>query len=593
MRSYKKNKIIFTIIIGFQSMPSLIVFLTLALVCYNFEFSVSKKHYISPKDYDHSRPCEDGHQCFTLSEFADKYPARHLDSSVNLVLFPGVHYLTSELRILSNIRKFEISSYSNASTMIICDGSSRFTWTGIHHVLISGITFRGCGLNQVDSVEHFEMVNSTLKFIESTDGHKILFVIHSNVTITNSIFSVDGNTQAPNALFEAWHSSTQASVGGAIAVTNKSNVVIRESRFEGNGAHFESTVSSGAIIHADINSTVTMNNTTFSNNRAANSNINGMVFLHNSTLITHKCVYRNNFAREGGAIYAYKSTLVITESTFSGNAALKKGGTLMLKRSIANIHDSVFMHNTAFNGGGIYSGQYSTVKIHRGNFTFNEAINDAGAILGDQSILTLAQVTFSDNRAKWAGAVALYEKTNVLLKECKLSHNRAKWGGALALHKGTMTLMNSVADYQHSTEQGGVVYVNGGILMVENSSISNNEADRDGGAIVGVDAKLIINGSNFTNNHAKYYGSIIFWSRGTITIFGDFIVESNTAENGLIYLYDGSAYFTGNISFIDNQALLYIVSSHIAFSGRTTFPMLEINSGEVEKKKKADSEGKV
>ena len=289
--------------------------------------------------------------------------------------------------------------------MIICDGSSRFTWTGIHHVLISGITFRGCGLNQVDSVEHFEMVNSTLKFIESADGHKTLFVIHSNVTITNTMFSVDGNTRAPNAFFEAWHSSTPASVGGAITITNKSNVVIRESIFEGNGAHFENTVS-GAIIHADMNSTVTMDNIIFSNNRAANSN--GMVFLHNSTLITHKCVYRNNFAREGGVIYAYKSTLVITESTFSGNVALKKGGTLMLKHSIANIHDSIFIHNTAFNGGGIYSGQYSTVKIHRGNFTFNEAINDAGAVLGDQSILTLVQVTFSDNRAKWAGAVALY-----------------------------------------------------------------------------------------------------------------------------------------------------------------------------------------
>ena len=76
-----------------------------------------------------------------------------------------------------------------------------------------------------------------------------------------------------------------------------------------------------------------------------------------------------------------------------------------------------------------------------------------------------------------------------------------------------------------------------------------------------------------------------------MTVFGDFIVESNKAEKGLIYLYDSSAYFAGNISFIDNQALLYIVSSHIAFSGRITFPMLEINSGEVEKKKKADSEG--
>ena len=63
------------------------------------------------------------------------------------------------------------------------------------------------------------------------------------------------------------------------------------------------------------------------------------------------------------------------------------------------------------------------------------------------------------------------------------------------------------------------------------------------------------------------------------------------AEKGLIYLYDSSANFAGNISFIDNHALLYTINSHVTFSGRTTFPMLEINSGEVEKKKKAKSEG--
>ena len=587
--------------------PKLLIVLPALALMYNFNLAISKKHYISPK-HDQSGPCKENHQCSILSQFADEYPTRHLESSTDLVLLPGMHYLKSDLRII-DIQKFEMISYSSNASIIICDKSSRFTWTGVHHVLISGINFRGCGLNKVDSVEHFEIMNST--FIESVHSHKTLFVIHSNVTIINStfIFNLTGNTPDPKGFFQGLHFSAQPSAGGAIAVTYKSNVVIRESRFEGNRAQFRGVTfvelsrnitianvgdgfentASGAIIYADMSSIVTMNNTIISNNRAANSK--GMVFLHNSSLITYRCIYRNNFAREGGVIYAYKSTLNITESTFTRNIALENGGVLLLKRSIANIDDSIFMHNTAFNGGGIYSGPYSILEVHGGNFTFNQATNDAGAVLGDQSVLTLVHIAFSDNRAKWAGAVAAYEKTDIIFEECKVSHNKAKWGGALALHMGTITLKNSIADYQHATEQGGVVYVNDGVLMVENSSFSNNEADLDGGAIIGVDAKLIINETNFTNNRANNYGSILHWSRGTINGSGDFLVESNMAEKGLIYLYDSSANFAGNISFIDNHALLYTINSHVTFSGRTTFPMLEINSGEVEKKKKAKSEG--
>ena len=600
--------IYFAAIIGFQSMSLklLVVLPVLALMCYNYNLAISKKHYISPKR-DQNRSCKENHRCLILSQFANEYSTWYLESSTNLVLLPGMHYLKSDL-IIADIHKFEMTSYSSNASIIVCD-ESRFTWTGVQHVLISGITFRGCGPNKIVSMEHFEIMNST--FIESVHGHKTLFVIHSNVTITNStfIFNLTGNAPDQKDFFQGLHFSAQPSMGGALAITNKSNVVIRESRFEGNGAQFRGVTfvelssnvtvanagdgfentASGAIIYADKSSIVTMNNAIISNNGAANTK--GVIFLHNSSLNTYRCVYCNNFAGEGSVIYAYKSTLSITESTFTRNIAQENGGVLLLKHSIANIDDSIFMHNKAFNGGGIYSGPYSTLTVHRGNFTFNQATNDAGAVLGDQSVLTLVHVAFSDNRAKWAGAVAAYEKTDIIFKECKISHNRAKWGGALALYMGTITLKNSIADYQHATEQGGVVYVNGGMLMIENSSISNNEADVDGGAIIGVDAKLVINGTNFTNNHAKYYGSVLHWSRGAIKGSGDFLLESNTAEKGLMYLYESSTNFDGNISFIDNHALLYTINSHVSFSGRTTFPMLEINSGEAEKKKKAKSEG--
>ena len=616
--------IYFATILGLESMPPkiVIIFLTLALMCYNFNLVTSKKHYISPIHYDQSKPwpCKENQKCSTLSQFADEYPTQHLDSSTDLVLLPGQHHLKSELNVF-DIRNFEMMAYSSNASMI-CDKSLRLTWTGVHQVLIFGIKIKGCGLN-ASSVKHFKIVNST--FIESVVSHTVLFIIQSNITITNStfIFNMTGNTRDPKASSQESHFSSQLGIsnkqstwtkafGAVIAATDKSNVVIINSRVEGNsallggviftelgskisianatitGSGFRN-VTGGTIVYAETGSVLTMNNIIISDNKAVNGK--GVVFLHNSSLVAYRAVCRNNLAQEGGVIYALNSKLTITESTFTGNSAVDHGGVLHLKHSIANINDCIFKYNTALNGGAIYSGPYSTVEVYRSSFTFNQAINDAGAILGDQGMLTILHVTFSDNRAKWAGAVAAYENTEIVIKECKLNYNKAKWGGALALHKGAISVKSSIIDYQQVTQQGGSIYVNAGILTVETSSIDYNEAEQDGGAIIGVDATLVINGTNFTNNAATYYGSVLHWSRGTIRCYGDFLVESNMAEKGLMYLYDSSATFIGNISFMDNHALLYTINSHVTFAGSTTFPMLEINSGEMEKKKMTKNEG--
>ena len=221
----------------------LIISYILVLTSYSLNFKTTKKHYIQAPTHDQSSlswPCKEDHQCSTLLQFA-KYLTQHslTDSSIDLVLLPGQHYLRSKFNII-DIQKFEMVSESSGSS-IICDKLSRFTWTGVHHVLISGITFIRCRLNIVDSMGHIEIINST--FIENVVSRTVLVVIHSNVTITNSVFMLNatGNTQYPKALsyssYQVRSSAKQSlAVGGVITATDKSNVVMIKSRFEGNSA---------------------------------------------------------------------------------------------------------------------------------------------------------------------------------------------------------------------------------------------------------------------------------------------------------------------------------------------------------------------
>ena len=97
-----------------------------------------------------------------------------------------------------------------------------------------------------------------------------------------------------------------------------------------------------------------------------------------------------------------------------------------------------------------------------------------------------------------------------------------------------------------SNNVGGTVY-NTGV-------ITGGNATNGGGICVQKDASLTMTGGAIAKNQASTGGGI--WSAGTVTLSGDCIVESNTAQDsgGGVYLSGGSLTVNGNASIAKNEA---------------------------------------
>ena len=86
--------------------------------------------------------------CFTLTNLVTQLSNNH-NSNITITLSPEIHTLSVNLT-LSNVTNFFIfgSSIESDGTVIACNGT-RITFHHVQYVLISGITFQGCGENRI------------------------------------------------------------------------------------------------------------------------------------------------------------------------------------------------------------------------------------------------------------------------------------------------------------------------------------------------------------------------------------------------------------------------------------------------------------
>ena len=392
-----------------------------------------------------------------------------------------------------------------------------------------------------------------------------LYVEWSNLSIDLSVFLSNraykdgGAIRAYNGSVQLHRSNfsynTANQFGGAVSARS-SNLLVNDTLLSYNTAD-----NIGGAVHV-----VGRDTPQAENNTATYDDKDELV-----TFTIKDSTFRNNSANYAGALYSYKATLTISRSNFTANSAVENGGALMLEQGMATVQVCNFTHNKAHNGGGIYSRENCTVIVDNSMFTFNYVTNDAGCLSGDHNMVTIRASIFRNNMAKWAGAVAAYVEATVTIHNCTFKHNKAKFGGALALHMGKLIVKRSIIMHQDGMKEGGVAYAHLGVLIIESSLISYNRARKDGGALTGVDAELRVHRTNFSHNEARYYGSVVHWTKGTINVYGDLLFEFNTAQRGVMYLYDTTAQCTGNATFLHNHGSLFTFNSDITFTGSTIF----------------------
>ena len=564
-----------------------------------------------------SLPCVT-EQCFTLTHLATEL-SQNFDSSITLAitLSPEIHNLQLSLTV-SNVVNFSIigSSVENQETVIVCNG----TGLRLHHVqnvLISGITFQGCGENIMKHVDHLTIENSIFK---GTVNSRTALVVNQTTiaSIYRSLFQnyTLGLTYTLDLSTSYYHDtrlSTPESVGGALIVSN-SSLEISDSTFQGNSARIGSAMfaernsmvnisdstflfNHGSLpgpghtlfvvddcsigIHNStfshnsgqyglfgvVNSGILVHFSTFSSNRALN-NDGGIIAAYNSTLQITECMFTNNSAQvRGGVIHAIDTSIHISKSTFNNNIAGNLGGTLHLSCSHVEILDSDFTNSRARDGGVVYSRRTSMWIGKGSSFNSNRADSHGGVALVIGGSLVVNNSTFVNNTAEENGGVMdLSSRCNATITQSILDKSVAEKGVAIHAHDGTLNMIDVTLSSNKARMSGGILEVTDLLLTVYRCSFIRNTANS--GAIVQVFyISANISTSHFSENSAQ--NGVLETAHCTVELHNLTVIKNAALFAGM-YIFQSIAHFTGQTVIENNIGSLYAFDSHVHFVGNTT-----------------------
>jgi predicted outer membrane repeat protein len=140
--------------------------------------------------------------------------------------------------------------------------------------------------------------------------------------------------------------------GGAI--NNSGTLTVSASTLANNSA-----CNGGGIANSGA---LTVNNSTLSGNYGGGyvtgcGNGGGGIYALSGSLILNGSTLSANTSGPGGALLANGGTVMVINSTFSGNSALagKYGGAIFINAASVTLNDSTFSGNSAAGGGAIYN----------------------------------------------------------------------------------------------------------------------------------------------------------------------------------------------------------------------------------------------
>jgi hypothetical protein len=354
---------------------------------------------------------------------------------------------------------------------------------------------------------------------------------------------------------------------GTIVLTN-TIPISEDTTIDGSGQ--EVTISGGGAVRVfDVSSGVTFNLNELT--ITGGSSDFGAGIYNWGTVVVSNSTFSGNSTEHSGSGILNMSSLTVSDSTISGNSASSDGGGIM-NVGTATVSNSIFSGNSASNnGGGIYNGNGGTLIVSDSTFSGNNgpsgggiynlgslSVSDStfsgnsassgGGIYNYSSLFTVSDSIFSENSASSGGGIMNRETASV--NNSTFSGNSAEyWGGGIH-NEGTLTMSDS--DFSgNSAPSGGGIY-NVGSLTVNNSTFSGNSAN-DGSGIYNSGSQLTVSDSTFSANTADSSGGgIISW--GTVAV-------SNSTFSGNSADYGGGIYQVGsltvsNCTFSENSAIV-------------------------------------
>ena len=318
------------------------------------------------------------------------------------------------------------------------------------NILIDGVTFadnhaaaRG-GVGFISGVADFKIQNSihTGNKVDA-DGGVYQIGNQSTGTITGSTFS--GNSAEKS--------------GGALRVSN-STVTIDKSVFDGNTAK----VAGGAIT-VDNASTLTVNNSVFTNNvvREGKTGHGGAVFVSGTSQVNvTSSEFTGNKAGHGGAFYIQGQTATFKDTVFTNNEAHEYGGALRVNTGSVTFKvtkgDVAYTGNKAGTATDSVAGQRYNGKT--GGFLYLQSAAGASGKSGtatfdvaDGATLTIGKDATADSIASYSktGAVSTITKTGA--GDLVVNGDMSAFVGALTVSSGSMTIAGGIGEYDLAVQE--------------------------------------------------------------------------------------------------------------------------------------------
>jgi hypothetical protein len=272
--------------------------------------------------------------------------------------------------------------------------------------------------------------------------------ITSEITLVGNGHTLDGNdafqvlnVQATGNLTLNNATITGGFSGGGGGIFNSGTLTVTNSTLNGN-----SSVSVGGAIFNLYTGTVTINNSTISDNIANLSGGHGGGITNSGIMIVANSTLSGNSAgSQGGGIQLnpypqYPCTLEVSNSTITGNLAYDGGG--IANNCTLTVNNSTINDNSAARGGGINNGFFGTVVINNSTLSGNSTpcrICSGGGIANFGGTVTLNNSALTGNSATADGGGIWDWVGSVILNRSLISGNSATNGAEVRNVSGAVS----------------------------------------------------------------------------------------------------------------------------------------------------------
>lgn len=253
----------------------------------------------------------------------------------------------------------------------------------------------------------------------------------------------------------------------------------------------------------------------------------------------------------GGIMSNSEDTTTLIGLEFTDNEGA--GGALYVYKSAVVISDTDFVANRGFSDGGAIFSDHGTITLTNSTLVANRAgDNVGGGIHNEGGVLSLIHTDIISNSAASGGGVYSSEGT-VTLTNSQVLSNTGDLGGGIYFEGGRLSLTESRLAFNNGSRGGGI-YSAIGNITVTRSMISANRATEDGGGLLSYASTLIITGSQILSNTTEGVGGGLGnYDKGTASITNSDVI-SNSARYGGGVEDEGATLTIHNSRFLYNRA---------------------------------------